>query len=535
MGVTTSLSRQGTDEYITDFLTQKQEEDMLEEYNAVRHAHKYKKLDVDMPRFPGQEICLVGRLLKFREKEVIARDPNAGGDLTEAILPGVDKPSLTEEIPFELLSEIFIHSIIPAKEDQSAAAFPSTLARVCQRWCNVAYATPQLWTAFSIEFPILLDPSQEAIASRLDRSKGLPLTLHLKAGKCFDLRILPELVAWRDVLRLLMREFSRWQHLTFALFKNDDGLLLEPSVEDICQIMGSAESFLALVSAIRLACAFLTFDGGYWNTDNFPGLPLDTWPLVENLSIIRCHYSFLLEFLQYGELQNLRHFAVEDIQGLEDDIPHGAVLFNFSSLSIIQNDIWEMSYLMEPLAQAIEVPALKSLTIGILEAVDSHFVLGDSEWIDLCTFLEDTQCAASLEELHLQNPLELVTPLRLLPNLQFLSVIEMSPDDDVKTLDDFSWALRINDQTGSRASEVLLPKLKSLKVITGIDTQFSLAYLAQAVDSRWIPKSKDTPVVCLESFHLTLGKKKRDGKGKKHFKTFRILAQDGLKFTYTIV
>jgi hypothetical protein len=81
------------------------------------------------------------------------------------------------KFPPEISSQIFIHYAPPAGcFDENDQSTPLYLGAVCQKWRQVAWGTPQLWSSPLVEFKPY--PSQ-LLAEHLERSANLPLTIVL--------------------------------------------------------------------------------------------------------------------------------------------------------------------------------------------------------------------------------------------------------------------------------------------------------------------------------------------------------------------
>ncbi|KAF8956456.1 hypothetical protein BDZ97DRAFT_187768 [Flammula alnicola] len=116
---------------------------------------------------------------------------------------------LIHRLPPEISSDIF-QLCIPR---EMAGFAPVTLSSVCQKWRQIAHATPQLWT--TIVFSDGLQYHDELSVSRLvqewiDRSGQLPLSIvlfvKLKDGSCY---------VNQDVIAVINQCSSRWRDLIY--------------------------------------------------------------------------------------------------------------------------------------------------------------------------------------------------------------------------------------------------------------------------------------------------------------------------------
>jgi F-box-like len=98
---------------------------------------------------------------------------------------GTEPMDFIQEIPFELLSRIFLFTLPPEPSSQSLLNYvpratlhsfaPFTLQRVCSRWNNVAIATHRLWTTIFPE--VVMRPS--LLRTFLRRSGNVPLSIYI--------------------------------------------------------------------------------------------------------------------------------------------------------------------------------------------------------------------------------------------------------------------------------------------------------------------------------------------------------------------
>ncbi|CAA7270704.1 unnamed protein product [Cyclocybe aegerita] len=131
------------------------------------------------------------------------------------------------KLPPEIVSRVFtvcMHATWENRRPHDAllnpvprATIPPLLfGAVCQRWREIAWSTPQLWTKLNI----YLDPSicgwQTKVAQEwLARSGSLHLSIHLRPRHEQDLSYHTNLFA--PLMRLLSEHSPRWKHLNIAL------------------------------------------------------------------------------------------------------------------------------------------------------------------------------------------------------------------------------------------------------------------------------------------------------------------------------
>jgi len=117
---------------------------------------------------------------------------------------------LIAKFPPEISSQIFIHYAPPVglfdKNDRSP---PFYLGAVCQKWRQLAWRTPQLWTSLFVRFKPY--PPQ-LLAELLERSATLPLAIALSP---YSPIIDDE--KYLEVINILNRHSSRWHVLHCTL------------------------------------------------------------------------------------------------------------------------------------------------------------------------------------------------------------------------------------------------------------------------------------------------------------------------------
>ncbi|KAF9048728.1 hypothetical protein BJ165DRAFT_1343613 [Panaeolus papilionaceus] len=121
--------------------------------------------------------------------------------------PVANPPSFIANLPTEILSQIFIHCI-PSEQfpAPSSVQAPLSLTQVCSHWRDVAFHTPDLWSAIHIDYkdPVEDIPLTEAW---LSRSGTRPLSISLSID--FDER--PQ----QEILDVLCSYSMRWKHVRF--------------------------------------------------------------------------------------------------------------------------------------------------------------------------------------------------------------------------------------------------------------------------------------------------------------------------------
>ena len=117
---------------------------------------------------------------------------------------------LIAKFPPEISSQIFIHYAPPEGcFDKNNPSTPLYLGAICQKWRQLAWRTPQLWSWLLVRFKPF--PSQ-LLAEHLERSGNLPLTIGLSAySRAVDDK------TYLEAINIVNRHSSRWHHLHCTL------------------------------------------------------------------------------------------------------------------------------------------------------------------------------------------------------------------------------------------------------------------------------------------------------------------------------
>jgi hypothetical protein len=90
---------------------------------------------------------------------------------------------LIHKFPPEIASHIFIQYAPPSvSREKKERTTPLHLGAVCQKWRQLAWATPQLWSSLVVEFTVPGEHLLQLIAEWLERSATLPLTIRFDSG-----------------------------------------------------------------------------------------------------------------------------------------------------------------------------------------------------------------------------------------------------------------------------------------------------------------------------------------------------------------
>jgi hypothetical protein len=118
---------------------------------------------------------------------------------------------LIQKFPPEIASLIFIQYSPPSESFDNLES-PLHLGAVCQKWRQLAWATPELWTALRIGSPGNINDLPQLVTEWLERSASLPLTIKLE-----------NYWGWADggndseVINILNKHSARWHDIHFDL------------------------------------------------------------------------------------------------------------------------------------------------------------------------------------------------------------------------------------------------------------------------------------------------------------------------------
>ena len=125
---------------------------------------------------------------------------------------------LIPRFPLEIASHIFIQYAPPSAlfdKDERTRSTPLHLGAVCQKWRQLAWVTPQLWSSLFVG--LFQESSQynssdlpQLIAEWLERSASFPLTIR------FD-RVSVNDGVYREVINVLNKHSAKWYDMHFDL------------------------------------------------------------------------------------------------------------------------------------------------------------------------------------------------------------------------------------------------------------------------------------------------------------------------------
>ncbi|RDB17287.1 hypothetical protein Hypma_001726 [Hypsizygus marmoreus] len=167
--------------------------------------------------------------------------------------------SFFNELPPEIIGEIFIHCLPRWYTFPKAGEVPMLLCQVCSYWRQVAISTPILWSSFSsITDPLAKKATHLSLVKLwLNRSRNQPLS--------FSLHSAPK-SHW--VMEEFLKEIHRWHEVVIGL---DDVL-----GRKFLRIQGRNAPWLESV--------WLTIQPGNWDVDQL-GPVLNSFPALHRLQL----------------------------------------------------------------------------------------------------------------------------------------------------------------------------------------------------------------------------------------------------------
>ncbi|KAJ7148402.1 hypothetical protein C8R43DRAFT_517903 [Mycena crocata] len=127
--------------------------------------------------------------------------------IIQARLGAYKYPVLT--LPNEITSEIFIHylPLYPSCPPLSGDSSPTLLTHICRKWRNIAFATPALWRAISVDMaPKKVEAQKHLMESWLVMSGSGPISIQLEGS---EVPPADEL----KFIQLLTPHRTRWEYL----------------------------------------------------------------------------------------------------------------------------------------------------------------------------------------------------------------------------------------------------------------------------------------------------------------------------------
>ncbi|PPQ95619.1 hypothetical protein CVT26_008648 [Gymnopilus dilepis] len=292
---------------------------------------------------------------------------------------------LFDTLPVEIISIVFIFYVHHEKKRSHS---PLILGRICRRWRQVAWSTPDLWTALAISTERATLPTHIQLAEEwLSRAGTLPLSISYTSDDCYDTAfgwVVPEV--YKQMFEVLGRYSNRWRSLSLSL----------PSA--LLEVLGTLSRPSPMLHYLSVDAFWEDYD--HFRIPNFPRIPtfsksspkvvdiscfkiaLD-WTAVTELRIELVDIAEVLFILQTAS--NLRECKLEQVSDhwstpTEYDLIVCPIL---KDLSITFADRQSPVQFCD----AISLPALTRLSYRSFDDWDLDFSMDD-----LLTFLTQSSC-----------------------------------------------------------------------------------------------------------------------------------------------
>lgn len=415
-------------------------------------------------------------------------------------LPDQAYKNLLDQIPVEILGDIFLQCLPPITSRPRTTTAPLLLCRVSRHWRQVAVSLPSLWSTIAIECLGWRGCRMKAqlLHLWLKRSAEVPLyiSVEVKIGE-FVYENLPHL---SEIMRTIIAQMHRWKSL--RLIGVPANLLMDlPSTgapllrEATIQIHSGNPQDLPLLFQNSPLLRSLTWQlGPYSAFQLFPSLPWFKLTLIHLeclLSIANC-YDIL------SRSPNLQSCYFENVSVNTPDLRQLStspiILASLHSFRI------EASVNMLPLLRTLSFPVLSSLVIestGLHSRAAAHItseipnLLRRSNSPPLQTFV--------LENFGVEEK-ELVECLVLSPRLETLVVCDESTRRPNLT-DKVIRALGV--RKGDDDDTMLCPALNILK-LTG-RVQSTDGEFVNMIRQRWKETAVVNGVACLKEVQVEFG------------------------------
>ncbi|KAJ7118739.1 hypothetical protein C8R44DRAFT_737651 [Mycena epipterygia] len=125
-------------------------------------------------------------------------------------LPNTSETCPVFGLPFEIMSEVFLHCLPDAHTGPDKSDAPLLLGRICREWRDVALTTPILWASLSIHRTDVT--GVVLIELWLSRARGYPLSIHINDPDGGD-----ETANQEMIFDTICRHSSQWRDVVLSL------------------------------------------------------------------------------------------------------------------------------------------------------------------------------------------------------------------------------------------------------------------------------------------------------------------------------
>ncbi|PPR00391.1 hypothetical protein CVT26_009672 [Gymnopilus dilepis] len=373
-----------------------------------------------------------------------------------------------DSLPAEITSVIFEHYVHCAHSPEQPHS-PLTLGKICGRWRQIAWSTPNLWTHLPIYHRHSMSPTHVELAEEwLSRSGTLPLVIEFSSfcdGFCPEHAVV---LSCNQMLEVLGRCSDRWTDLSLIVpYDSLKGLILP--------LVSCALHHFSLSLAWNNDHHFqLDRHPGISSFSNFTseivefccvsGIDLD-WTCLTNLTIDHLsNIGFVLQV--FRSAPNLAKCTLKDIR---DYHPETSTIFGQEIVTCPVLDSLDVSFgspeSPEDLFSALSLPALKHLSFRSSQISVIEFSVDD-----LTLFLEQSSCALTslvIDEWEFEQG----TLILLLPFLFSLTKLHIFRSEDYDYDNHIFYRLLADPSQSSTRflptlSSTALPYLPSIETFT---------------------------------------------------------------------
>jgi len=358
---------------------------------------------------------------------------------------GNQLPTVTERLPLEIMSEIFILCtplMMPKPEDvdfRHGISVPLNLSSVCRLWRSLAQSTPAVWTSFRIYIPSRDFPQRIQQAKQwLSRSGQLPLSIQIYPHPSVSLDLSDPLVA--ELINIVNSYSHRWESLEVAI------------VPELYPFHGLSKSTPILKTLI------LSFGDNYGSSyDWLLGIH---WNNVVHFTVHFIGVGQALEILRLSP-QLQEYFLIELWSGIDDALL-SSHLRHARLETLYLDDYWET--VSTQLLDSINLPSLK-----IFQYSGSDKGVSTLPYDSIVAFLNRSGCSLKTFSLQYSNVSQEML-IRLLFAMPHLETLTLGPhfDDTLpyvtdKILNILADTTVISARLNDQPDGPFLPMLRSFK------------------------------------------------------------------------
>ena len=368
------------------------------------------------------------------------------------------------KLPPEIASYIFLLSMeerdtreIPSRGD--CLPTPFCLGAVCSGWRQLARSTPALWTmlAFTLPDSKIMEDLPHLVADWLERSGGLPLTLHVSLSTTYHNPPLD--IGHALVIDALNQHSRRWCDVKFNLPSDYIARLCCNSPPEQLRDLSIDEGADNLPLTFRMNARPSPTKFKIW------GLLLEAvdvaWDNLVHLDLNCTTLDGILQVIRDAPL--LEICSLRFISPPIDDFRIPEIIIRHPYLQTFQLVVLEQTGVFYKLINSLELPSLESWSVDFVELEES-MVLGI-----MTSFLKRSGCrlkTLNMEQHHAPAVEDFERFLQAVPYLQHLHVACPPPYDRSLTpvMDNILERISTSPAMQTRHTAVFLPDLQLLQL-----------------------------------------------------------------------